>query len=61
MMAVIVSGDGDYYCLIKHLRNIDRLGRLIIPNKVEYSSLLRTFAPYMSFITDLRHKLEYIK
>ncbi|MBN1904588.1 MAG: NYN domain-containing protein [Deltaproteobacteria bacterium] len=36
--AVIVAGDGDYYCLINHLRKINKLERLIIPNRHKYSS-----------------------
>jgi uncharacterized LabA/DUF88 family protein len=57
--AVIVAGDGDYYCLIKHLKQQGKLKKLIIPDRYHYSSLLREFAPDMSFINDLRKKLEY--
>lgn len=57
--AVIVAGDGDYYCLIEHLRKQNKLKKLIIPNRFEYSSLLRKFAPDMAFVNDLRGKLEY--
>lgn len=57
--AVIVSGDGDYYCLIKHLKKENKLKSLVIPNRHDYSSLLRDFAADMAFVTDLRHKLEY--
>ncbi len=59
--AVIVAGDGDYYCLIKHLKKENKLKSLVIPNRKDYSSLLREFATDMAFVTDLRHKLEYIK
>ncbi len=59
--AVIVAGDGDYYCLIKQLKKENKLKKLVIPNRNNYSSLLREFATDMAFITDLRHKLEYIK
>ena len=59
--AVIVAGDGDYYCLIEYLKKKDKLKSLVIPNKQDYSSLLRKFASNMSFITDLRHKVEYKK
>ena len=59
--AVIVAGDGDYYCLIEYLKKKDKLKSLVIPNKQDYSSLLRKFALNMSFITDLRHKVEYKK
>ena len=59
--AVIVAGDGDYHCLIQHLKKEDKLKRLVIPNRNKYSSLLREFADYMAFVTDLKGKLEYIK
>jgi uncharacterized LabA/DUF88 family protein len=39
--AVIVSGDGDFACLIRHLEMQNKLERLIIPNKYRYSSLLK--------------------
>jgi hypothetical protein len=57
--AIIVAGDGDYFCLIDYLRKVNKLGRIIIPNKHKYSSLLRKFHPFMNYITDLRNKLEY--
>lgn len=57
--AVIISGDGDYYCLIEHLKKQGKLKKLIIPNRTEYSSLLRKFLPDMAFVSDLRGKLEY--
>ena len=41
--AVIVSGDGDFYCLVDYLRTENKLEKLVIPNKYSYSSLLRGF------------------
>ncbi|MBM3579565.1 MAG: NYN domain-containing protein [Alphaproteobacteria bacterium] len=35
--AIIVSGDGDFHCLIEHLERNDKLARLIIPNQQKYS------------------------
>jgi uncharacterized LabA/DUF88 family protein len=57
--AVIVAGDGDYFCLIEYLKKQNKLKKLIIPNRNEYSFLLRKFAPHMAFVSDLRGKLEY--
>lgn len=57
--AVIVTGDGDYYCLIDYLNKKGKLLRLVIPNRHKYSSLLRRFAPLISFMNGLRSKLEY--
>jgi uncharacterized LabA/DUF88 family protein len=41
--AIIVSGDGDFYCLIEHLDDNSKLEKIIAPNH-KYSSLLRKFA-----------------
>ncbi|MBI4633426.1 MAG: NYN domain-containing protein [Deltaproteobacteria bacterium] len=59
--AVIVSGDGDYYCLVKHLKKENKLKSLVIPNRNRYSSLLREFSSEMAFVTDLKQKVEYTK
>lgn len=57
--AIIIAGDGDYYCLIEYLKKQNKLKKLIIPNRYEYSSLLRKFLQDMAFVSDLRGKLEY--
>lgn len=59
--AVIVSGDGDYYCLVNYLDKQNKLRRLIVPDKNEYSSLLRKFAKknVITFMNDLEEKLHY--
>jgi uncharacterized LabA/DUF88 family protein len=57
--ALIVSGDGDFYCLLDYLKRKDKLLKLMIPNRNRYSSLLRKFSQDMVFMTDLRGKLEY--
>jgi uncharacterized LabA/DUF88 family protein len=57
--AVIVTGDGDFYCLIDYLKKQNKLGRLIVPNQFKFSSLLRKFASDMAFLNNLRAKLEY--
>lgn len=41
--AIIVSGDGDFYCLEKYLYSQKKLQKIIVPNS-RYSSLLREFA-----------------
>ncbi len=55
--AVIVSGDGDFYCLVEHLIEKDKLKRLVIPNKFRFSSLLRKFNHSITFLNGTRHKL----
>lgn len=59
--AIIVSGDGDFYCLIEYLNKQGKLLKLIIPNKVHYSSLLRKYMRYIVFMNNLKGKLEYKK
>jgi len=56
--AVIVTGDGDFHCLVEYLINKKKLFKLFIPNQFSYSSLLRKFKPYISFVNLLREKLE---
>ena len=56
--AIIVSGDGDFYCLIKFLHEQDKLSNVIIPNYQRYSKLLIPFRKYLRFTNDLRNKLE---
>lgn len=57
--ALIVSGDGDFYCLVDYLKGKDKLLKLMIPNRNRYSSLLRKFSKEMVFMNGLRGKLEY--
>lgn len=59
--AVIVSGDGDFYCLHKYLENHKKLLRIIIPNSKSESSLLKQFHRYKTFIEFEREKLEKSK
>lgn len=55
--AVIVSGDGDFHCLIEYLESKNKLGALLVPNK-KYSTLLKRFNFYILEIDSLRDILE---
>lgn len=55
--AVIVSGDGDFHCLIKYLSEKNKLCRLLIPDQYKCSSLLREFFRDAAFMNNLRDKL----
>lgn len=55
--AVIVTGDGDFHCLIEYLENKEKIARLIVPNKYKYSSLLRHFNHLISFLNNTKDKL----
>jgi len=59
--AVIVTGDGDFHCLVEYLKKHNKLEKLIVPNHYKFSSLLRKFATDMVFMNELKRKLEYIK
>lgn len=63
--AVIVTGDGDFYCLIKYLIKKDKLESVIIPNEEKYSALLKRInknnKKYFSFMNNKKNKLEYKK
>jgi len=59
--AVIVTGDGDFYCLIKYLNERVKLKMVLAPNK-NYSGLLKKSAKsLLSTMEDLKNRLEYIK
>jgi len=55
--AIIVSGDGDFYCLVEYLAQQNKLLKIIVPN-MRYSSLLRKFGRYIANIQLFRYKLE---
>lgn len=57
--AVIISGDGDFYCLHEYLENNSKLLKIIIPNEKTESSLLKPFQKYKVFINFERGKLEF--
>jgi uncharacterized LabA/DUF88 family protein len=57
--ALIVSGDGDFYCLIEYLLTKNKLLKVGIPNRNKYSALLRKFAKHFFFVSDFRGRLEY--
>ena len=60
--AIIVTGDGDFYCLIKYLIENEKLLAIMIPNKFQFSALLRfkICRSFLRFMNDLKNKLEYI-
>jgi len=57
--ALIVSGDGDFSCLVEYLKKMNKLLNLMIPDRNQYSSLLRTFNADIVFMNNLRAKLEF--
>jgi uncharacterized LabA/DUF88 family protein len=57
--ALIVTGDGDLYCLVDYLLKNDKLLKLLIPNRKGFASLFRKMMPYSAFMNDLKGKLAY--
>lgn len=57
--AVIVTGDGDFYCLIDHLLAKNKLEAVLIPNRQRFSGLLKFkhFRSYLRYMNDLRERL----
>lgn len=55
--AIIISGDGDFHCLIEYLVSKNKLLHLLIPNPNKYSALLRKFHGYFAYIHSLDKKL----
>ena len=43
--AVIVSGDGDFACLVDYLEGQNKLAKLLVPNRANFSSLLKKVLP----------------
>ena len=58
--AIIVSGDGDFWCIIRYLCQRGKLGAVMIPNSKKYSRLIRKAVPnkgYLRFLEELKNKL----
>lgn len=55
--AIIISGDGDFHCLVEYLDQKNKLEKIIVPNK-KYSSLLRKFSQYIVNIDLFKEKLK---
>jgi|SRR3989344_855788 len=55
--AIIVSGDGDFYCLVEYLANNKKLAKIIVPN-TKYSSLLRKFGSFIVSVNLFKNKVK---
>jgi uncharacterized LabA/DUF88 family protein len=54
--AVIVTADGDFYCLIEYLEKTKKLKKIITPNK-RYSSFLRKYSKHIVNIQSFKNKI----
>jgi len=60
--AIIVSGDGDFYCLAKYLDNKNKLKKVLAPSNKNCSSLLtRIVRKKIALVSDLKYKIAYKK
>ena len=61
--AIIMTGDGDFYCLTKYLLEHEKLAALLIPDMHRFSALLKfeIFRPHRRFMNDLKERLSYKK
>lgn len=59
--AIVVSGDGDFLCLYEYLDEKKKLLKILVPNKLKYSKLLKKYIAYMDYVSTKRAKLEYKK
>lgn len=58
--AMVVSGDGDFYCLVEYLLKKQKLGFLFVPNRKKYSAFLKhkDFLPYTRYVGDFENKIK---
>jgi uncharacterized LabA/DUF88 family protein len=54
--AVIVTSDGDFACLLKYLKDKDKLLRIVTPN-TRFSSLFRPFSGMIVTLEKMKEKL----
>ena len=57
--AVVVSGDGDFYCLYEYLEKYKKLLSVVIPNRHSESSLLNKFQKYKTFLYREQQSLQF--
>ena len=54
--AIIVSGDGDFYCLAEYLKDQGKLGSILVPNQ-KFSKSLKDFDTYIKRIDHAKKSL----
>lgn len=56
--AIVVSGDGDFYCLVEYLDEQGKLLKLLAPTR-KYSSLYNKYEQYVERLDNHKHILQY--
>jgi len=60
--AIIVSGDGDFHCLVKYLQEKKKLETILVPSAKNCSVLIKRIVKgNLTLVSDLQKKLEYKK
>jgi len=58
--ALLITGDGDFYCLVKYLKENGKLLMVLAPSRKNCSSIVRkVVGERLRFVCDLRNKIEY--
>lgn len=57
--AIIISGDGDFFCLHEELEKDGKLFKIIAPSRKSESSLIKRFRKYKLYVDEIRPKVEY--
>ncbi|MBN2620749.1 NYN domain-containing protein [candidate division WOR-3 bacterium] len=55
--ALIVTGDGDFFCLVDYLIKRKKLLKLMVPNRSRYSCFFRKMMSCIVFMNNLKTKL----
>ena len=57
--AIIVTGDGDFHCLVDYLLKQPKLETVLIPDQNHFSGLLKFkhFRPFLRYMNGLRERL----
>jgi len=58
--AVIITGDGDFFCLVDYLVSKKKLGKLVVPNS-KYSPLFKYFTKDILNIQDIKSKVRLVR
>ena len=58
--AIIISGDGDFFCLVEYLESKNKLLHILTPNK-HYSRLFKKYSGFIVQVDWLKGSLEFKK
>ena len=62
--AVLVSGDGDFFCLAQYLKENKKLEAVLVPDHEKYSALLKKInssdEKFLAFLSESKNKIEYV-